>query len=101
MACDYPNDGKRTGADKIDKLTVVTHENFQAVIEAAKDPNSLLNKMSYIEIPEEDLSSKPVAVTSKPVLDIAFEKEQEKLTLFLTTGKNKKRRTTWMPRLPS
>jgi len=35
--------------------------------------------MSYIEIPEEDLSSKPVAVTSKPVLDIAFEMEQEKV----------------------
>jgi len=74
-----PYDGKRTGVDKIDKLTVVAHENFQAVIDAAQDPDSILNKMSYVEIPEEDLSDKSVAITSKPVVDIAFEKEQEKV----------------------
>lgn len=74
-----PYDGKRTGVDKIDKLTVVAHENFQAVIEAAQDPNSLLNKLSYMEIPEEDLSNKSVPVTSKPVVAVAFVKEQEKI----------------------
>ncbi|WP_286861128.1 DEAD/DEAH box helicase, partial [Proteiniphilum sp. UBA5510] len=74
-----PYDGKRTGVDKIDKLTVVAHENFQAVIEAAQDSNSLLNKLSYMEIPEEDLSNKSVPVTSKPVVAVAFEKEQEKV----------------------
>lgn len=85
-----PYDGKRTGVDKIDKLTVVAHENFQAVIEAAQDPDSLLNKMSYMEIPEEDLSSKSVAVTSKPVVEIAFEKEQEKVNTI--TGKEEKQK---------
>ena len=45
-----PYEGKRTGVDKIDKLTVVAHENFDAVILAAKDPNSVLNKMSFVEI---------------------------------------------------
>lgn len=74
-----PYDGKRTGVDKIDKLTVVAHENFQAVIDAAQDPNSLLNKLSYIEVPEEDLNSKSVPVMSKPVMDIVFEKDQEKV----------------------
>ncbi len=74
-----PYDGKRTGVDKIDKLTVVAHENFQAVIEAAQNPDSLLNKMSYLEIPEEDLNNKSVSVTSKPVVEITFEKEQEKV----------------------
>ena len=74
-----PYDGKRTGVDKIDKLTVVAHENFEAVINAAQDPDSLLNKMSYIEIPEEDLSNKSVPITSKTVVDITLEKEQEKV----------------------
>lgn len=74
-----PYEGKRTGEDKIDKLTVVAHENFNAVIEAAQNPNSVLNRMSFVEIPEEDLSTKTQVVTSKPVTEKNFEKEQEKV----------------------
>lgn len=76
-----PFDGKRTGVDKIDKLTVVAHENFDAVIMAAKNPNSVLNKMSFVEIPESDLSTKTVVVTSRPVMEQNFLKEQEKINV--------------------
>lgn len=76
-----PYEGKRTGVDKIDKLTVVAHENFNAVIEAAQDPNSVLNKMSFVEITEEDLSIKTVVVTSQPVMEQTFVKEQEKINV--------------------
>lgn len=78
-----PYEGKRTGVDKIDKLTVVAHENFNAVIEAAQDPNSVLNKMSFVEIAEEDLSAKTVVVTSKPVMEQTFVKEQEKINVIV------------------
>jgi type III restriction enzyme len=78
-----PYEGKRTGVDKIDKLTVVAHENFNAVIEAAQDPNSVLNKMSFVEIAEEDLSTKTVVVTSQPVMEQTFVKEQEKINVIL------------------
>ncbi|MDW8850119.1 DEAD/DEAH box helicase family protein [Flavobacterium sp. MMLR14_040] len=71
-----PYDGKRTGVDKIDKLTVVAHENFEAVIAAAQDPNSVLNKMTFIEISEEDLKIKTEVVTSKPVAEKKLENEQ-------------------------
>ncbi len=74
-----PYDGKRTGVDKIDKLTIVAHENFNAVIEAAKDPNSILNKMSFIEIDERDLSAKTIVVTSKPIIEQNIDDEQKKL----------------------
>lgn len=74
-----PYGGKRTGEDKIDKLTVVAHENFDAVISAAQDPNSILNKLSFVEIAEEDLSTKTIVVTSQPVLEHTFVKEQEKI----------------------
>jgi len=73
-----PYEGKRTGVDKVDKLTVVAHENFNAVIEAAQDPNSVLNKMSFVEISEEDLSTKTVVVTSQSVMEQTFVKEQGK-----------------------
>ncbi len=85
-----PYEGKRTGVDKIDKLTVVAHENFNAVIEAAQNPNSILNKLSYIEIEEEELSSKTVVVTSQPVMEQKFEKEQEKINVIVNTQEKQK-----------
>lgn len=71
-----PYDGKRTGVDKIDKLTVIAHDNFEAVLAAAKDPNSVLNKMNFIEISIEDLKTKTEVVTSKPVSEQKLENEQ-------------------------
>lgn len=71
-----PYDGKRTGVDKIDKLTVIAHDNFEAVLAAAKDPNSVLNKMNFIEISIEDLKTKTEVVTSKPVNEQKLEHEQ-------------------------
>lgn len=76
-----PYGGKRTGVNKIDKLTVVAHENFNTVIAAAQDPNSVLNKMSFVEIAEEDLSAKTVVVTSQSVMEHTFIKEQEKINV--------------------
>jgi type III restriction enzyme len=89
-----PYEGKRTGEDKIDKLTVVAHENFNAVIEAAQNPNSVLNKMSFVEIPEEDLSTKTQVVTSKPVTEQNFEKEQEKVNTITNVEQKQKAQNT-------
>lgn len=85
-----PYEGKRTGVDKVDKLTVVAHENFSAVIEAAQDPNSILNKMSFVEIPEEDLSTKTQVVTAKPKIEQTFESEQIKVNEIKNTEQKQK-----------
>ena len=74
-----PFDGKRTGIEKIDKLTVVAHENFDAVITAAQDPNSILNKLTFVEIAEDDLKSKTQIVTSKPIIEQKLAEEQRKV----------------------
>jgi type III restriction enzyme len=88
-----PYEGKRTGVDKVDKLTVVAHENFNAVIEAAQDPNSVLNKMSFVEISKEDLSTKTVVVTSQPVMEQTFVKEQEKINIIVNVQDKQKAQT--------
>lgn len=59
-----PYGGKRTGDPDVDKLTVITHENFEAVIAKAQDPSSVLSKYSYIELDEEELSAEPSKVVS-------------------------------------
>jgi type III restriction enzyme len=74
-----PYNGERTGVDKVDKLTVVAHDNFEKVIAAAKDPNSVLNKLTYVEIPEEDLKAQTKVVTSQTRNDIAIQEEQTKV----------------------
>lgn len=72
-----PYGGKRTGDEKVDKLTVVAHDNFDKVIKEANNPNSILNKMNFIEIEEEDLSQKTKVVTATSTIETQFAQEQE------------------------
>ncbi|QQR95620.1 MAG: hypothetical protein IPJ93_02445 [Bacteroidota bacterium] len=75
-----PYDGTRTGEEKIDKLTVVAHDNFQKVIQAAQNPDSILNKLKFIEIDPNDLAARTVVVTVQNSLTQQLQKEQEAVT---------------------
>ena len=49
--------GERTGVDEVDRLSIVSHDRYQAIIDLAKNPDSLLRKVFYIEeqdVPEND-----------------------------------------------
>lgn len=75
-----PYGGKRTGDPDVDKLTVIAHENFEAVIAKAQDPNSVLSKYSYIELEEEDYSAEPSRVTIvQTIIDLQEQKAIEKV----------------------
>ncbi len=74
-----PYNGQRTGNDKVDKLTVVAHDHFDSIITAAQDPNSILNKMSLIEISKDELKEEKQPVTIKPVLQARFEEKQKEI----------------------
>ena len=41
--------GARMGIDEIDRLSIVSHEKFQAIVELANDPNSLVRRVNYID----------------------------------------------------
>ena len=75
-----PYGGERTGVDKVDKLTVVAHDNFEKVIKEAQDPNSVLNKVSFIQIDEEDLKNRMVVVTSLSKTEAVFQEEEKKVS---------------------
>jgi type III restriction enzyme len=72
-----PFKGERVGVDKIDRLTVIAHDNFQKVIEAAQDPNSILQRFSFVELNQESTIAKTEAVVSVSVLEAAQQAEQE------------------------
>ena len=56
--------GKKTGVDKVDKLTIIAHDRFQAIVEAANDPNSIIKKENIIEIDPDNLPEEQTIVTA-------------------------------------
>jgi len=64
--------GKRTGVDMVDTLAIIAHDRFQAVVEAAKDQQSLIRK--HFTIGENgDVSSAPIKPVHVPSnLETAF-----------------------------
>lgn len=70
-----PYGGERTGDTDVDKLTVIAHENFEAVIAKAQAPSSVLSKYTYIELDDDDLSPEPGKVTPvQTIIDIQQQK---------------------------
>lgn len=74
-----PYGGKRTGDKEVDKLTVIAHENFEAVLAKAKDPNSILNKFSFVELDDEERTEPSKIVTAKSIVEERIEKAQERI----------------------
>lgn len=85
-----PYDGKRTGEDKIDKLTVIAHDNFDAVIAEAQNPNSVLNKVSFVELDTAALNIKTEVVTAIPVIEQELQQEQQKVDIITDVQQKQK-----------
>lgn len=69
---------ERTGADKVDKLTIIAHDRFQAIVDAANDPNSIIRKENIIEIDPASLpAQQEVVVADSVVEDDIAKKRQE------------------------
>ncbi|MDD4107815.1 MAG: DEAD/DEAH box helicase family protein [Prolixibacteraceae bacterium] len=89
-----PYGGKRTGNSEVDKLTVIAHENFEAVLAKAKDPNSILNKFSFVELDDEYKTEPSKVVTAKSIIEQKIEKEQEKIARIENEYEQKQAQTT-------
>ena len=74
-----PYGGKRTGVRDVDTLTVLAHDNFEAVILAAQKGNSVLQRLSYIDIEDQDyISEKSEVVEAQTQFDFKIQEIQEK-----------------------
>jgi len=80
-----PFNGERTGNEKVDKLTIVAHDNFDKVIAAAQDPNSILNKLKFVEIDESQLKERTEVVTVQSSLTQNLRTEQEEVNKIADT----------------
>ncbi|OMP14003.1 hypothetical protein COLO4_00458 [Corchorus olitorius] len=85
-----PYDGKRTGVESVDKLTVIAHDNFEAVVAEAQDPNSLLNKFTFVELDEKEMGIKTQVITSVSSVEKFVEDEQEKVNVISNPAEKQK-----------
>ena len=80
-----PFNGERTGIEKVDKLTIVAHDNFDRVIAAAQNPSSILNKIKFIEIDETQLKERVEIVTSPSTIVQNLKSEQTEVNNIVDT----------------
>src|SRR3989339_379961 len=71
--------GVRTGIEKVDKLTIIAHDRFQSIIEAANDPNSIIRKENIIEIDPASLPARQEVVVVTSVIDEDIAKKRQEI----------------------
>lgn len=74
-----PFGGKRTGVEKVDMLSIMMHDKFQEVVDAAKDQNSILHSIGKIQLKASDFNSRKVIVESKTKDVAGLEEEAKKI----------------------
>ncbi len=58
--------GERTGIEAVDRLSIVSHDKYQKIIDLANDPNSLVRRVRYVDDVEEDNSGKERETVEMP-----------------------------------
>jgi type III restriction enzyme len=71
--------GKRTGSDKVDKLTIVAHDRFQEILDEANMPDSIIRLENIIQIDPEELNQQKEVVTSVSSIEQKMQEEQKRI----------------------
>ena len=74
-----PFGAKPTGDVKVDMLSIMMHDKFQEVIDAANDKNSLLYSIGKIQLTKSDLNSNKELIESKTNDLVELEEEQKRI----------------------
>ncbi len=72
--------GRRTGVEKVDKLTIIAHDRFQSIVDAANDPHSIIRLENIIEIDPTSFSTSQEVLTSSSVIAAAFAAKRMEVT---------------------
>jgi len=70
--------GQTTGEPKVDKLTIVSHDRFQEIVDAANRADSIIRLENVIEI-DDELTSRKETVTSSSGLEQKFAEEEKRV----------------------
>jgi len=71
--------GKRTGNDKVDKLTIIAHDKFQEIVDEANKPDSIIRKENIITIDAEELGRPKEVITVVSNVEQKIEEELKRV----------------------
>ena len=71
--------GKRTGVDKVDKLTIVAHDKFQEIVDEANKPDSIIRLENIIELDPDDLSQSQEVISSHSRWEETISAERDRI----------------------
>ena len=71
--------GKITGNIDVDRLTIVAHDKYQAIIEEANKPDSIIRAENIIELDESDYDGEKEVITSSSVWETKIIEEYKKI----------------------
>lgn len=86
--------GKRTGHDKVDKLTIIAHDNFQRIIEEANKPDSIIKQKNIIVIDPATFEGSKEVVVAKNAFEEKVEAEKQKIEAMPESKEKVKAATT-------
>jgi len=78
--------GERTGVDKVDKLVVIAHDKFQAIVDEANKPGSIIRKENIIEINPDDLARPQQVIVSRSVIEEGLIKQRQEAGLIVNAA---------------
>ncbi|HBA85029.1 MAG TPA: type III restriction endonuclease subunit R [Verrucomicrobia bacterium] len=70
--------GETTGESKVDKLTIVSHDRFQEIVDAANRPDSIIRRENIIEI-DEELTAQKETITATSLMTQGLQAEQNRI----------------------
>lgn len=71
--------GERVGDKMVDTLTVISHENFDAIIDASKDPNSVFQTMHFVKLDPNTAAEVTTLLTVPDRISQRSKDEQERI----------------------
>lgn len=83
--------GKITGNEKVDSLTIVSHDKYEEIIRIANDENSLIKKENIIVIEDEELDIKKEVITVQNNFTEEIEKRKKEISSILDWNKDEEK----------
>ncbi|HBJ2611854.1 TPA: DEAD/DEAH box helicase family protein [Clostridium botulinum] len=71
--------GERVGNDKVDKLTIVSHDKFQEILDESKRRDSIIRKENIIEIDETEINKPKSIVTSYSNIEMQLKQREKQI----------------------
>lgn len=81
--------GSRTGNETVDRLTIIAHDKFEEIVNAANDESSIIKKENIISIEDENIEEEKEVKVAKTVFDNIIEQKKQKLKYARSEEKKK------------